>query len=293
MEREMISCFGSFFALGSALFAGLTAILAKIGIENVNSTLATALRTVVVLVFSWVMVFIVGSQSGIGDISGRTLLFLVLSGLATGASWLCYFRALQLGDVNKVTPIDKSSTVLTIQLAFILLGEPISLPQAAGVVGIGAGTLLMVSKKETQSEVKGGKWFIYALLSAVFASLTSIFGKIGVENVDSNLGTAIRTIVVLVMAWLMVFITGEQKELRQISRKSWIFLILSGFATGGSWLCYYRALQDGPASVVVPIDKLSILVTIFFSWVVLKEKLSRRAAVGLVLIVLGTGAMLL
>lgn len=282
-----------FFALGSAMFAGLTAILAKIGIENVNSTLATALRTVVVLVFSWVMVFIVGSQSGIGDISGRTLLFLVLSGLATGASWLCYFRALQLGDVNKVTPIDKSSTVLTILLAFILLGEPISLPQAAGVVGIGAGTLLMVSKKETQSEVKGGKWFIYALLSAVFASLTSIFGKIGVENVDSNLGTAIRTIVVLVMPWLMVFITGEQKGLRQISRKSWIFLILSGFATGGSWLCYYRALQDGPASVVVPIDKLSILVTIFFSWVVLKEKLSRRAAVGLVLIVLGTGAMLL
>lgn len=275
------------------MFAGLTAILAKIGIENVNSTLATALRTVVVLVFSWVMVFIVGSQSGIGDISGRTLLFLVLSGLATGASWLCYFRALQLGDVNKVTPIDKSSTVLTILLAFILLGEPISLPQAAGVVGIGAGTLLMVSKKETQSEVKGGKWFIYALLSAVFASLTSIFGKIGVENVDSNLGTAIRTIVVLVMAWLMVFITGEQKGLRQISRKSWIFLILSGFATGGSWLCYYRALQDGPASVVVPIDKLSIIVTIFFSWVVLKEKLSRRAAVGLVLIVLGTGAMLL
>lgn len=275
------------------MFAGLTAILAKIGIENVNSTLATALRTVVVLVFSWVMVFIVGSQSGIGDISGRTLLFLVLSGLATGASWLCYFRALQLGDVNKVTPIDKSSTVLTILLAFILLGEPISLPQAAGVVGIGAGTLLMVSKKETQSEVKGGKWFIYALLSAVFASLTSIFGKIGVENVDSNLGTAIRTIAVLVMAWLMVFITGEQKGLRQISRKSWIFLILSGFATGGSWLCYYRALQDGPASVVVPIDKLSILVTIFFSRVVLKEKLSRRAAVGLVLIVLGTGAMLL
>lgn len=275
------------------MFAGLTAILAKIGIENVNSTLATALRTVVVLVFSWVMVFIVGSQSGIGDISGRTLLFLVLSGLATGASWLCYFRALQLGDVNKVTPIDKSSTVLTILLAFILLGEPISLPQAAGVVGIGAGTLLMVSKKETQSEVKGGKWFIYALLSAVFASLTSIFGKIGVENVNSNLGTAIRTIVVLVMAWLMVFITGEQKGLRQISRKSWIFLILSGFATGGSWLCYYRALQDGPASVVVPIDKLSILVTIFFSRVVLKEKLSRRAAVGLVLIVLGTGAMLL
>ncbi len=281
------------FALGSALFAGLTAVLAKIGIENVNSTLATALRTVVVLVFSWIMVFVAGSQSGIGDISGRTLLFLVLSGLATGASWLCYFRALQLGDVNRVTPIDKSSTVLTIILAFLLLGEPISLPQAAGVVGIGAGTLLMISKKETQTETKGGKWFFYAVLSAVFASLTSIFGKIGIENVDSNLGTAIRTIVVLIMAWLMVFITGEQKGMGKISPKSWLFLVLSGFATGGSWLCYYRALHDGPASVVVPIDKLSILVTIFFSSVILKEKLSRRAAVGLLLIVLGTGAMLL
>lgn len=282
-----------FFALGSALFAGLTAILAKIGIENVNSTLATALRTGVVLIFSWLMVFISGAQSGLGEISGRTLLFLVLSGLATGASWLCYFRALQLGDVNRVTPIDKSSTVLTILLAFILLGEPISLPQAAGVVGIGAGTLLMISKKEASAEAKGGRWLFYAALSAVFASLTSIFGKIGVEGVDSNLGTAIRTIVVLLMAWLMVFITGEQKGIGKIGRKSWLFLVLSGFATGGSWLCYYRALQDGPASVVVPIDKLSILVTILFSRVVLGERLSRRAAIGLALIVLGTGAMLL
>lgn len=281
------------FALGSAFFAGVTAILAKIGIENVNSTLATAVRTVVVLIFSWLMVFIVGSQDGIGDITGNTMLFLTLSGLSTGASWLCYFRALQLGDVNKVAPIDKSSTVLTILLAFIFLGEPISFPQAAGVVGIGVGTLLMISKNDAAGEVKSNKWLIYALLSAVFASLTSIFGKIGIENVESNLGTAIRTVIVLVMAWLMVFITGEQKGLMHISRKSWLFLILSGFATGASWLCYYRALQDGPASVVVPIDKLSILVTIIFSGVVLKEKLSRKALVGLVLIVAGTGAMLL
>lgn len=282
-----------FFALGSAFFAGVTAILAKIGIENVNSTLATAVRTVVVLIFSWLMVFIVGSQGGIADITGRTLLFIVLSGLATGASWLCYFRALQLGDVNKVAPIDKSSTVLTILLAFIFLGEPVSLPQAVGVIAIGAGTLLMISKKETAGEVKSNNWLIYALLSALFASLTSIFGKIGVENVESNLGTAIRTVVVLVMAWLMVFITGEQKGIKHISRRSWLFLILSGIATGASWLCYYRALQDGPASVVVPIDKLSILVTIIFSGVVLHEKLTRRAAVGLVLIIIGTGAMLL
>ena len=282
-----------FFAFGSALFAGLTAVLAKIGIENVNSTLATAVRTVVVLIFSWLMVFIVGSQEGIGSISARTLLFLVLSGLATGASWLCYFRALQLGDVNKVAPIDKSSTVLTILLAFILLGEPISLPQVAGVVCIGAGTLMMIARTQEGGAVKSSRWLIYALLSAVFASLTSIFGKIGVEDVESNLGTAIRTAVVLVMAWLMVFITGEQKGIRLISRRSWLFLILSGLATGASWLCYYRALQDGPASVVVPIDKLSILVTIIFSGVVLKEKLTRRAAAGLVLILIGTGAMLL
>ena len=279
-----------FFALGSAFFAGITAVLAKIGIENVNSTLATALRTVVVLAFSWLMVFVVGSQGGIAQISGPTLLFLVLSGLSTGASWLCYFKALQLGDVNKVAPIDKSSTVLTILLAFIFLGEPVSIPQALGVVGIGVGTLLMIAKKEVEDGKPHSKaWLVYAFLSAVFASLTSIFGKIGVENVESNLGTAIRTIVVLVMAWVMVFVTGEQKGIRSIGKKSWVFLFLSGITTGLSWLCYYRALQDGPASVVVPIDKLSIV----FSWIVLKEKLTPKAAVGLVLILAGTGAMLL
>ena len=283
-----------FFALGSAFFAGISAVLAKIGIEHVNSTLATALRTVVVLAFSWLMVFVVGSQGGIAQISGTTLLFLILSGLSTGASWLCYFKALQLGDVNKVAPIDKSSTVLTILLAFIFLGEPVSIPQALGVVGIGVGTLLMIAKKEVEDGKPHSKaWLVYAFLSAVFASLTSIFGKIGVENVESNLGTAIRTIVVLVMAWVMVFVTGEQKGIRSIGKKSWVFLFLSGITTGLSWLCYYRALQDGPASVVVPIDKLSILVTIVFSWIVLKEKLTPKAAVGLVLILAGTGAMLL
>lgn len=282
------------FAFGSAFFAGITAVLAKIGIEHINSTLATAVRTVVVLAFSWLMVFVVGSQNTIGQITGKTLLFLILSGLSTGASWLCYFKALQLGDVNKVAPIDKSSTVLTILLAFLFLGEPISLPQILGVLGIGIGTLLMISKKEVDQEKPQSKsWLLFALLSAVFASLTSIFGKMGVENVESNLGTAIRTIVVLVMAWAMVFVTGEQKDLGKIDRKSAFFLLLSGITTGLSWLCYYRALQDGLASVVVPIDKLSILVTIVFSGLVLKEKLSRKAGVGLVLILTGTGAMLL
>ena len=282
------------FAFGSAFFAGITAILAKIGMEHVNSTLATALRTIVVLGFSWLMVFVVGSQGEIASLSGNTLLFLILSGLSTGASWLCYFRALQLGDVNKVAPIDKSSTVLTILLAFLLLGEPVFLLQALGVAAIGAGTLLMITKKETDSSQPQGKaWLVYACLSAVFASLTSIFGKIGVENVESNLGTAIRTIVVLVMAWVMVFVTGEQKDLKKIDRKSGVFLFLSGITTGLSWLCYYRALQDGPASVVVPIDKLSILVTIAFSYLVFHERLTKKSGWGLALIVAGTLAMLL
>lgn len=282
------------FALGSAFFAGITAVLAKVGMKNVNSTLATAIRTVVVLVFSWWMVFLVGSQAEITRLSGRTLFYLVLSGLSTGASWLCYFRALQLGDVNKVAPIDKSSTVLTILLAFLLLGEPVSAPQIVGVLGIGTGTLLMISRKETDAGGKpDGRWLLFACLSALFASLTSIFGKIGVEGVESNLGTAIRTVVVLGMAWLMVFVTGQQKGIRRIGRRDWLFLLLSGLSTGLSWLCYYRALQDGPASVVVPVDKLSILVTIAFSRLILHEKLSRRAAAGLALLVLGTGAMLL
>lgn len=282
------------FALGSAFFAGITAVLAKVGMKNVNSTLATAIRTVVVLIFSWWMVFLVGSQAEITRLSGRTLFYLVLSGLSTGASWLCYFRALQLGDVNKVAPIDKSSTVLTILLAFLLLGEPVSAPQIVGVLGIGIGTLLMISRKETDAGGKpDGRWLLFACLSALFASLTSIFGKIGVEGVESNLGTAIRTVVVLGMAWLMVFVTGQQKGIRRIGRRDWLFLLLSGLSTGLSWLCYYRALQDGPASVVVPVDKLSILVTIAFSRLILHEKLSRRAAAGLALLVLGTGAMLL
>ena len=282
------------FALGSAFFAGITAVLAKVGMKNVNSTLATAIRTVVVLVFSWWMVFLVGSQAEITRLSGRTLFYLVLSGLSTGASWLCYFRALQLGDVNKVAPIDKSSTALTILLAFLLLGEPVSAPQIVGVLGIGIGTLLMFSRKETDAGGKpDGRWLLFACLSALFASLTSIFGKIGVEGVESNLGTAIRTVVVLGMAWLMVFVTGQQKGIRRIGRRDWLFLLLSGLSTGLSWLCYYRALQDGPASVVVPVDKLSILVTIVFSRLILHEKLSRRAAAGLALLVLGTGAMLL
>ncbi len=282
------------FALGSAFFAGITAVLAKIGMEKVNSTLATALRTAVVLAFSWLMVFLVGSQRQLWQLSGRALYFLVLSGLSTGASWLCYFRALQLGDVNKVAPIDKSSTVLTILLAFLLLGEPISAPKLAGMLGIGIGTLLMITRKETAKRAGQSKsWLLFAVLSALFAALTSIFGKIGVEDVESNLGTAIRTVVVLAMAWLMVAITGKQHEIKQISPRSWVFLFLSGLTTGLSWLCYYRALQDGPASAVVPIDKLSIVVTVFCSRFLLNETLSRKAAAGLFLILAGTGAMLL
>ena len=278
------------YAFCSALFAGLTAVLAKIGIQKINSHLATALRTVVVLVFAWMMVFIVGSQSSISSVDSRSWLFLSLSGFATGASWICYFRALQTGDVNKVAPIDKSSTVLTMLLAFLLLQEALSLNMLLGMCLIFTGTLLMVTKTGSGggSSTAGGRWLLWAVLSAVFASLTAILSKIGIAGVESNLGTAIRTAVVLAMAWGIVFFLGLQREIRGIGAKSWLFLGLSGLATGLSWMFYYRALQEGPASVVVPIDKLSILVTVAFSGVVLKERLSRRAAAGLALLTGGT-----
>ena len=282
------------FALGSALFAGLTSVLAKCGIRKTDSDAATAIRTIVVLIFSWLMVWIVGSAPTITTLSTKTWVFLILSGLATGASWLCYFRALQLGNVNKVVPIDKSSTVLTILLAIVFLGEPVSWFKGIAVILIGIGTFMMIEKKaDSEENPEKKRWLLYAVLSAVFASLTSILGKIGIDGVESNLGTAIRTCVVLVMAWLIVFIKGKQHMLKVIPQNELGFICLSGLATGASWLCYYKALQDGLASVVVPIDKLSILVSIVFSALVFKEHLSKKAAFGLALIVVGTLMMLI
>lgn len=282
------------FAAGSAFFAGVTSILAKCGIKKTDSNVATAIRTIVVLLFAWIMVLIKGSFGTITSVDAKTWTFLVLSGLATGASWLCYFKALQIGDINKVVPIDKSSTVLTILLAFLFLKEDITWIKAVSVIAIGAGTFLMIQKKETQEDKTSNSkmWLIYAVLSAVFASLTAILGKIGIYGIESNLGTAIRTCVVLVMAWCIVFVKGKQGTVKTIEKKELWFICLSGLATGASWLCYYKALQEGLASVVVPIDKLSIVVTITFSYLVFHEKLSRKAAFGLVLIVAGTLFML-
>lgn len=281
------------YAAGSAFFAGITSILAKCGIRRTDSTVAAAVRTVMVLIFSWMIAGIAGSADQVRSIDRKTLSFLVLSGLATGASWLCYFRALQLGDINKVVPIDKSSTVLTIFLAFIFLQEGISLPKIAATAAIAAGILLMVEKKDIkdQKQEKGNRWILYAAGSAFFASLTAILGKIGISDVESNLGTAIRTAVVLVMAWVLVLAEGKWKEVRKISKNEMIFICLSGIATGASWLCYYRALQDGPASVVTPVDKLSVLVTVLFSYFVFGETLSRKTGTGLVLLTVGTVAM--
>lgn len=290
------------YAFGSAFFAGVTAILAKCGIRKTDSTVATAVRTIVVLLFSWGIVWTVGSAGQITRISGQTFVFLILSGAATGASWLCYFRALQLGDVNKVVPVDKSSTVLTILLALIFLHEGINVPKAAAAAMIAAGIYLMIEKKDKWMGANGDRgtgsggnsrkgWMLYAAGSAVFASLTAILGKIGIAGVESNLGTAIRTCVVLVMAWGMVLATGKQQEVRRIDRKELLFICLSGIATGASWLCYYRALQEGPASVVAPVDKLSVLVTVVFSYLVFGEKLSRKVLAGLVLLTAGTVAM--
>jgi len=277
------------FAAASALFAGLSAIFGKYGVQGADSDIATAVRTIIVLVFAWLLVFITGAQSGIGAISCRTWLFLVLSGLATGASWLCYFKALQKGDVNKVVPVDKCSTVLTIVLAALCFNEPFTLITAAAVFLTGIGTLLMIEKKQAAKSTPQNKsWLFYAAGSAIFASLTATLGKIGIENINSNLGTAIRTAVVLVMAWGMVAVTGKRKLLWQIKAKEMVFICFSGLATGASWLCYYHALQNGLVSVVVAVDKLSVLVTIAFAWLVFGERLTLRSMAGLVCIVVGT-----
>ena len=280
------------FAFLSAFFAGMTSILAKCGIKKTDSNVATFIRTLVVLPLSLLMALIVNPNFSLGAVSSKTLVFLVLSGLSTGASWLCYFRALSKGDINKVVPIDKSSTVLTIILAVVFLGERVTVYKTLGVVFMAIGTLLMIEKKDTEKKREGEGWLIYALLSAFFASLTTILGKIGIEGVESNLGTAIRTAVVIVMSFIMVAFTGKTGEIKKIDKKELGFILLSGLSTGASWLCYYKALQDGEAGIVVPIDKLSILVTIAFSYIVFKERLSKKAMLGLVMIVFGTLVLL-
>ena len=276
-------------AILSAFFAGLTSILAKCGIKKTDSDLATALRTIVVLIFSWVMVLVVGSLHTITKIEPKAFIFLILSGLSTGASWICYFKALSVGDINKVVPIDKSSTVLTVLLAIICFGETSNLVMKLIATAILAvGIFLMVEKKKREEKQKSKTWMLYAVLAAVFAALTSILAKMGISGVESNLGTAIRTGVVLIMAWVIVFARGKQAQLRSIDKKELLFIGLSGIATGASWLCYYYAIQNGEVSVVVPIDKLSIIVTVIFSYFVFKEKLSKKAFAGLCLMVAGT-----
>lgn len=280
-------------AVLSAVFAGLTAILAKCGIRKTSSNLATALRTIVVLIFSIIMVFVVESQQTIKEIAPVSWIFLVLSGLATGASWMCYFKALSIGDVNKVVPIDKSSTVLSILLAILIFNETNNLiVKLFGTALIGAGTYLMIERKRA-TETKNTKWILYAVLSAIFAALTSVLAKMGISGVESNLGTAIRTAVVLIMAWGIVLAKGEQKQLKGINKKELVFIALSGLATGASWLCYYYAIQNGVMSVVVPIDKMSVLITVLFSVVFLKEKMSFKSIFGLIVMSVGTLAMVL
>ena len=276
-------------AIFSAVFAGLTSILAKCGIKKTDSDLATAIRTIVVLLFSWIMVFIVGSYSEIGKISATSLLFLVLSGLATGASWIFYFKALSVGDINKVVPIDKSSTILTILLAIICFGETSNLfMKLVATAILAVGIFLMVEKKASEQKSESKSFMLYAILAAVFAALTSILAKVGISGVESNLGTAIRTGVVLLMAWIIVFAKGKHVGIKSLEKRELLFIGLSGIATGASWLCYYYAIQNGIVSVVVPIDKLSIIVTVIFSYFVFKEKLSKKAFLGLSLMVVGT-----
>lgn len=279
-------------AVLSALFAGLTAVLAKCGIKKTDSDVATALRTIVVLLFSWMMVFLVGSADTITQIDEKSFLFLILSGIATGASWICYFKALSVGDVNKVVSVDKSSTILSVLLAILLFRETNNLPVKLFATGLlFGGVFLMIEKKNSGNQETKRIWLPYAIGSAVFSALTSILAKIGITGVESNLGTAIRTAVVLVIAWGIVFFKGKHHQLKEIDRKELLFIALSGIATGASWLCYYYAIQNGIVSVVVPIDKMSILVSVVFSYIVFGEKLSKKATVGLLLMVCGTLAM--
>ena len=283
-----------FVAILSAVFAGLTAILAKCGIRKTNSDIATAIRTIIVLLFSIFIVLVVGSQSTITTINRKSWIFLILSGFATGASWVCYFKALSMGDVNKVVPIDKSSTILSVLLAIILFGETNHLLiKLMGIILIGLGTYFMIEKKTSNNEMKNSKWILYAVFSSIFSALTSILAKIGISGVESNLATTIRTMVILIMAWGIVFAKKEQKQLKELDKKELLFICLSGLATGTSWLCYYYAIQKGMVSVVVPIDKMSILVTILFSVIVLKEKLSKKAILGLCLMCVGTLMMVI
>ena len=279
-------------ACASALFAGITSILAKCGIRHTDSDVATAVRTVVVLLFAWLMAALVGSISTIGSISAHSMLFLALSGMATGASWICYFKALSMGDVNKVVPIDKCSAVLTILLAIVLFGETDALAvKLIGSAGILIGTFLMIERKKQDHAVEGNSWIWYAVGSAVFAALTSILAKVGIEGVESNLATAIRTCYVLVMAWIVVALKGKLGEVRHIEKGELGFICASGLATGASWLCYYYATQTGIVSIVVPIDKLSILVAMAFSAAVFHETYTKRSLTGLALIVASTIAM--
>ena len=285
------------FAVGSAFFAGIMSILAKIGLQNIDSNLATAIRTLVVMILSWILVFSFHLNNQLGNVDIKSLIFLILSGVATGGSWIFYFKALQLGDVNKVAPIDKSSVILTMVLSFILFKEPFTWIQGLSLVFIFIGTYAMIEINDKHNPsgqfLKNKSWFIYACLSAFFASLTAILGKMGTEAIDSNLATAIRTVVILIISWAIVFYQGSHKDIWKIKKSNWLFLVFSGLATGGSWLCYYRALQEGPVSIVVPIDKLSILVTILFSYFVLGEKLEKKALLGLCILILGTLLLLI
>lgn len=274
----------------SAIFAGMTSILSKMGLEDISSHYVTALRTSVVLVFTWVMYYVTGSS--MQGINSYNFMFIVLSGFATGASWLCYYRALSLADVSQVVPIDKLSTFLTMIFAFVIFHEEVTWVKVVCIFMMFIGTYLM--QKRPQKELNHDKrWLIYAFLSAIFASLTAILAKIGIENVDSQTVTALRTIVVVIMAWIVVFVTKSYSPIALLNKKQLKAIFFSALATGLSWLCYFAALKEGPASIVVPIDKLSIVISILFAYFVLNEKQSIKTILGLICIVISTLLLLI
>lgn len=264
------------YAIASAFFAGITAILIKIGIKKLDSNLATALRTLIVLVFSWGLVLLSDTQTQIASIPQKSIIFLILSGLSTSVAWLCYFKALQLGNVSRVTPVDKSSTIITILLSFLILKEKPTIAMIIGIFLLSAGVLLMIRPNKLENKSESKSWLFYAMLSAVFIALTAIFGKIGVGDVDPAHATAIRTVIVAIMVWAVVFVQKKHRLIKSLSRKNWLFILLSGISTGLAWVLFFQALKGGRASIVVPIEKLNIIITVVFSHFLLKERLSKN-----------------
>ena len=277
------------YALLASVFSGLTSVFAKTGIKNIDSLLATFLRTIVISLFLFLIVIWKENLNEIFLLDKKTILFLILSGISNTLLWICYFKALDLGTVSKVTPVDKTSIVLTLILSSLFLNEKITTIKIISIVLILSGTFLTIKKESKGS--KDNKWIIYAILTAVFTSTTTVLSKIGIESTNTTLITFLRTIVVLIILTTITLFKKKYKSIKDIEKRSWLFIILSGLSTSLSWLFYFKALALGEASIVFPIEKLSLVVSILISIIFLKEKVNKKQIIGIIIIVIGTSLL--